>query len=266
MNRTTVEVYAGWMPIDAPLLIGQLTFSETNRGSVFSFAYDTSFLNSDHRLQIDPLLTLHSGELYNDSTDRNFRIFLDSSPDRWGRILILRRSAIEYNKGFRPSARLTELDYLLGVHDSYRMGGIRFKTADSKDFLDNNSEFSAPPMTSLSELEHTAIQIEQDADIDSKEYYHWLRMLISPGSSLGGAYDLNPNTDKQGLHLNITDTDNRLDYKLAFEVISFFRINHAEAIRIYDEVLNSVKGWQVVANRLAISRGEQVIKQGAFNV
>ena len=85
-----------------------------------------------------------------------------------------RRSAIEYRKGLRSSARLTELDYLLGVHDSYRMGGIRFKAIQSTDFLDNNTEFSA-------------MQIERDENIDSDEYYRWLKMLISPGSSLGGA-------------------------------------------------------------------------------
>src|SRR5690606_7506869 len=115
---------------------------------------------------------------------RNFRAFLDSCPDRWGRILMQRRAAIEYRKGLRPSARLTELDYLLGVHDSYRIGGLRFKTAESNDFLDNNGEFSAPPIASLHELEHAAIQIAKDDNIDSDEYYHWLNMLISPGSSL----------------------------------------------------------------------------------
>jgi serine/threonine-protein kinase HipA len=187
MSRHIVDVYADWTPIASPVLAGQLTFAETNRGGIFSFAYDSSFLKSDYRLQIDPLLTLHSGEMYNDSPNKNFRAFLDSSPDRWGRILMQRRAAIEHRKKIRASARLTDLDYLLGVHDSYRMGGIRFKTSKSVDFLDNNIEFSAPPITSLRELEHAAMQIEKDENIDSDEYYRWLKMLIAPGSSLGGA-------------------------------------------------------------------------------
>ena len=327
-----------------------------------------------------------------------------------------RRAAIEHRKGIRETARLTELDYLLGVHDSYRMGGIRFKTTASTDFLDNNNDFAAPPMTSLREMEYAAIQIEKDDNIDSDEYYRWLKMLISPGSSLGGArpkacvtdannhlwiakfpnqndtfdvgvwemvcyqlalaagvdmfpseirqyfseyhtfltkrfdrvgdkrihfssamtqlqyydgeqsegasyleiaeflsnhgaqtkadlaqlwrriifniavsntddhlrnhgflltsmgwklspaYDLNPIVGKQGLHLNITDTANALDYKLAFEVIDFFRLTHAEAIRIYDEVLGAVKDWQNAASGLGINRSEQIMKQEAFNV
>ncbi|APS31959.1 type II toxin-antitoxin system HipA family toxin [Pectobacterium brasiliense] len=416
MSRSIVEVYASWRPIDTPLLVGHLTFAETSRGGVFSFAYDKHFLTSRYRLQIDPLLALHSGELYNDLADKNFRAFLDSSPDRWGRILMQRRAAIEYRKGLRVTTKLTELDYLLGVHDSYRMGGIRFKMAESQDFLDNNTEFSAPPMASLCELEHAAMHIERDDNIDSDEYYRWLKMLISPGSSLGGArpkacvtdsdghlwiakfpnqndtfdvgawemvcyqlalaagvdmfpseirkfsseyhtfltkrfdrvgdkrihfssamtqlqyydgeqsdgasyleiaeflsnsgaqtkadlaqlwrrivfniavsntddhlrnhgflltdkgwklspaYDLNPIVGKHGLHLNITDTANELDYALAFEVIDFFRLSREDATRIYDEVLGAVKSWQTVATQLGINRSEQLAKQEAFNV
>ncbi|MBN3262903.1 type II toxin-antitoxin system HipA family toxin [Pectobacterium brasiliense] len=416
MSRSIVEVYASWMPIDTPLLVGHLTFAETSRGGVFSFTYDKHFLASDYRLQIDPLLALHSGELYNDSADKNFRAFLDSSPDRWGRILMQRRAAIECRKGLRATTKLTELDYLLGVHDSYRMGGIRFKMVESQDFLDNNTEFSAPPMASLRELECAAMNIERGDNIDSDDYYRWLKMLISPGSSLGGArpkacvtdsdghlwiakfpnqndtfdvgawemvcyqlalaagvdmfpseirkfssehhtfltkrfdrvgdkrihfssamtqlqyydgeqsdsasyleiaeflsnsgaqtkadlaqlwrrivfniavsntddhlrnhgflltdkgwklspaYDLNPIVGKHGLHLNITDTVNELDYALAFEVIDFFRLSREDATRIYDEVLSAVKDWQIVANRLGISRSEQLAKQEAFNV
>ena len=173
MSRTIVEVYADWQPIEAPLLIGQLAYSDSSRGGVFSFAYDKTFLTSTYRLQIDPILTLHSGELYNDEADKNFRAFLDSSPDRWGRILMQRRAAIEARKGIRATSRLNELDYLLGVHDSYRMGGIRFKRVGADAFLDDNSEFAAPPMASLRELEHAAMQIEKDDNIDSDEYYRW---------------------------------------------------------------------------------------------
>ena len=416
MSREIVEVYADWQPIEAPLLIGQLAYSDSSRGGVFSFAYDKAFLTSAYRLQIDPILTLHSGELYNDEADKNFRAFLDSSPDRWGRILMQRRAAIEARKGIRATSRLNELDYLLGVHDSYRMGGIRFKRVGSDAFLDDNSEFAAPPMASLRELEHAAMQIEKDDNIDSDEYYRWLKMLISPGSSLGGArpkacvtdeqghlwiakfpnlndthdvgawemvcyglalaagvdmfpseirqfssqhhtfltkrfdrdgekrlhfssamtqlqyydgeqsqgasyleiaefisnsgaqtaadlaqlwrrivfniavsntddhlrnhgflltkngwklspaYDLNPIVGKYGLHLNITDADNALDYQLAFDVKDFFRLSQTQATQIYDEVLMAVKQWQTVAKRLGISRAEQAMKQSAFNV
>ena len=32
MSREIVEVYADWQPIEAPLLIGQLTYSDSSRG------------------------------------------------------------------------------------------------------------------------------------------------------------------------------------------------------------------------------------------
>ena len=89
MRREFVEVYADWHTIELPLFVGLLTYSDSNRGGVFSFAYDKAFLTSAYRLQIDPMLTLHSGELYNDEADKNFRAFLDSSPNCWGRIKCL---------------------------------------------------------------------------------------------------------------------------------------------------------------------------------
>ena len=91
------------------------------------------------------------------------------------------------------------------------------------------------------------------------------------------AYDLNPIVGRQGLHLNITDKANGLDYGLAFEVMVFFRLTGADATRIYDEVPGcraaglpgwraAVQQWQSVATRLGISRHEQLAKQAAFNL
>ena len=91
-------------------------------------------------------------------------------------------------------------------------------------------------------------------------------LLTNKGWKLSPAYDLNPIVGKQGLHLNITDTSNELDYRLAFDVIDFFRLDRDEATRIYDEVLSAVKHWQSIANQLGISRSEQLAKQEAFNV
>lgn len=53
MSRERVEVYADWHPIEKPLLIGQLAYSDLSRGGVFSFAYDKAFLTSPYCLQID---------------------------------------------------------------------------------------------------------------------------------------------------------------------------------------------------------------------
>ncbi len=91
-------------------------------------------------------------------------------------------------------------------------------------------------------------------------------LLTSKGWRLSPAYDLNPILGKRGLHLNITDTANALDYNLAFEVIDFFRLSKDEATQIYDDVLSAVRSWEAVAKRLGISRAEQLLMQSAFNV
>lgn len=63
---------------------------------------------------------------------------LDSSPDRWGRMLMHRREAINARLEHRPNRVLTEADYLLGVYDENRMGALRFKLSPDGEFMDNN--------------------------------------------------------------------------------------------------------------------------------
>ena len=64
------------------------------------------------------------------------------------------------------------------------MGGLRFKTEPEGAFLSNDSAFSVPPWTSLRELEQAAVSFEND---DGRMDEKWLRQLLAPGSSLGGA-------------------------------------------------------------------------------
>lgn len=84
--------------------------------------------------------------------------------------------------------------------------------------------------------------------------------MISP------AYDINPVTPATGLHLNISDSDNSLDYDLAMEVIDFFQLDKTEADSIKCQVLDSVSNWQEVATATGISRSEQQQMASAFNL
>ena len=65
------------------------------------------------------------------------------------------------------------------------------------------------------------------------------------GSILSPAYDVNPVAPANGLHLNITDDDNRLDYDLAMQVIDFFHLDKTSAKKIKIEVLESVSQWKI---------------------
>ncbi len=408
-----IYVFAHWEVLPEPMLVGTLRSTYSKHKEHFSFSYDGKWLQSDYAQQIDPDLGLHSGEQHSDNA-KNFRVFLDSCPDRWGRLLMKRREAITAKQEERRPRVLKEIDYLLGVHDRYRLGALRFKKSLDGDFLDNNEKLAAPPLSSLRELEHAVSQLESSKNITDPEYLKWLYMLMSPGSSLGGArpkacvidekkqlwiakfpshyddydiaawefvtyqlavaahinmtecriaklnshhhtfltkrfdrtpkgrvhftsamtqlgyydgdyeasylelaqflwdkgantkadlaqlwrrivfniavsntddhlrnhgfiyqnggwvlspaYDINPVTPANGLHLTITDSDNRLDYNLAFEVIDFFQLQRAEAEKIKNQVLNSVSNWQKVASRAGISRSEQQLMAPAFNV
>lgn len=64
------------------------------------------------------------------------------------------------------------------------MGALRFKTDLSGGFLSNDKEFATPPWTSLRELEQASVVLEED---DNKLCEKWLKQLMAPGSSLGGA-------------------------------------------------------------------------------
>ncbi|MPX89209.1 type II toxin-antitoxin system HipA family toxin [Salinivibrio sp. VYel1] len=181
-----IFVYADWIETEPPLFIGTLRASRIRGKEHFSFCYDKTWLKSKYASQIDPCLHLYSGEQHAED-DKNFKIFLDSCPDRWGRLLMQRREAVIARIEGRRANTLYETDYLLGVHDSFRMGALRFCTEHGGSFLDDNDDLAAPAMTSLAELECAAQGIEDKPDFDNPDYLKWLNMLISPGSSLGGA-------------------------------------------------------------------------------
>ena len=169
-------------------MVGHLV-SERVRGSeVFSFSYAKDWIGSEFAQSIDPDLQLYEGRQFLGDTDKgNFGIFTDSSPDRWGRVLMRRREAALARRENREANTLFETDYLLGVYDPHRMGGLRFKLSEEAPFLNNNHELAAPPWTFIRQLEEISLRLERDDVVDDPEYIQWLNMLIAPGSSLGGA-------------------------------------------------------------------------------
>lgn len=84
----------------------------------------------------------------------------------------------------RNIRRLLESDYILGVHDGGRTGGIRLRDPNSGVYLSNRQELAAPPITALRELQNASLQLEQT---DDPAGAGWLKEIFSPGSSLGGA-------------------------------------------------------------------------------
>lgn len=181
-NQKIIYVYAHWHPFPQPILMGQLQSTIIRTREVFAFSYDNNWIKNYSGYSLDPQLQFFQGLQYPQSGHNNFGIFLDSAPDRWGRILMQRRARLYNNQ-----TSLTESDYLLGVYDGNRMGALRFKLNPDEQFLDNNAQFASPPWTSLRELEAASLALEEDNAINNPQYANWLKMLVIPGSSLGGA-------------------------------------------------------------------------------
>lgn len=187
-NHNTIHVYADWQGLDGTQFVGTLHAERVRGSEVFSFSYSDRWLTNAYAQVIDPDLQLFTGRQYlGDKNKKNFGVFTDSTPDRWGRVLMRRREAALARLEERATNTLFESDYLLGVFDEHRMGGLRFKLEEDGPFLNDNPEQAAPPWTSVRELEQISLRLEEDEVVNDPEYLKWLNMLIAPGSSLGGA-------------------------------------------------------------------------------
>lgn len=179
-----IFVYADWKGKE-PELIGIL-HAERGRGKeIISFEYEVEWLErADENLLFDPELKFYQGRQYVPLQKAMFGVFSDSCPDRWGRLLMKRREAIEARKEKRKPRLLLETDYLLGVFDESRMGALRFSLKEGGPFLSYDKTLATPPWTTLRRLENASRSFEED---ESGLQEKWLNQLLAPGSSLGGA-------------------------------------------------------------------------------
>jgi len=186
-DASNIYVYANWAGMKGPVLMGVLKAEFTRGKEIFSFSYSENWLKSRYSQILDPELLLYTGSQYAKDEKQNFGVFLDSSPDRWGRVLMKRREAALARSEKRPERTLRESDYLLGVFDGHRMGAIRFKEDTDGPFLNDNKTLASPPWSSIRELEQISLKLEDDNANADPEFLNWLNILVNPGSSLGGA-------------------------------------------------------------------------------
>lgn len=167
-----------------PPLMGILSAHRSRGRELFSFELSPAWLEQRHDCILDPDLLLFSGPRYTEK--ENFGLFMDSAPDRWGRRLMQRREALIARREARQPRPLSESDYLIGVYDETRMGALRFKAKPDGPFLNDDTAVAAPPWARLRELEAAARNLE-DNQAPADDHAKWLRILLAPGSSLGGA-------------------------------------------------------------------------------
>ena len=229
----TVSVYADLEQFGAPAQMGSLRRQKSRTEDIFYFEYEPTWLHRREAFSFDPDLALVNGPQYSGAGRPNFGIFLDSSPDRWGRVLMQRRENIRARREGRRARSLSEWDSLLGVHDETRLGALRFRDPNSGRFIYSNNELAAPPIASLRELQAASLQFESHADDEEHpDYERWLTQLFAPGTSLGGARPKASVRDEENL-LCLAKFPSRQDRR-------------------------DVGAWELVAHRLAAKAGISV--------
>jgi serine/threonine-protein kinase HipA len=180
MTDRAVLVYADLDGV--PHLTGRLwTRMRRNRESA-SFECDPAWLRNPARFSLQPALAVGPGAFHTAPDPALFGALGDSVPDRWGRALMRRKSQRQAEHESGPFGTLREIDYLLQVDDQARQGALRFADQAGGPFLSHHETPRIPPLVDLPRLLQATDRVLDDRETDDD-----LRLLLAPGSSLGGA-------------------------------------------------------------------------------
>lgn len=167
----SIEVYIDWDNETA--LVGRLYVAKAS--SSVSFQYASDWLTRKDAFAIDPTsLPLVSGTQHSKTL---FGAIQDCGPDRWGRILIQRA----VRKGIIPRKPYHDIDYVLELHDTSRIGALRFRIDPDGPFLAAGTD-RLPPVVQLPALKRATDAIHTETET-AKD----LRFLLGQGSPVGGA-------------------------------------------------------------------------------
>jgi serine/threonine-protein kinase HipA len=165
-----------------PRLVGRLWARARKNKEGATFEYDQTWLENPIRFSLEPALTLGPGPFHTAGDSPMFGAIGDSAPDRWGRTLMRRMERRRAEQEKQTPRTLLEADYLLLVDDEARQGALRFSEHEGGPFLREAGVKRIPPVVELPKLLSAAEHVDDDTDTDED-----LRLLVAPGSSLGGA-------------------------------------------------------------------------------
>lgn len=180
-----------------PHLAGRLWARMRKGRDSATFEYDKDWLANPIRFSLEPALQLGPGPFHTPANKPLFGAIGDSAPDRWGRVLMRRAERRRAEKAGETPRTLREIDYLLMVNDEARQGALRFAGSHDGPFLATDDAMPIPPLIELPRLLSAAEHVIGDSESDED-----LRLLLAPGSSLGGARPKASVRDKDG-HLAI---------------------------------------------------------------
>jgi serine/threonine-protein kinase HipA len=170
-----------------------------------TFEYDKTWLARPDHFSLEPALKLGPGPFHTRSDKPLFGAIGDSAPDRWGRVLMRRAERRRSEHAGQTARTVREIDYLLMVDDEARQGALRFAEREGGPFLAEHGRRKIPPLIELPRLLSAAEHVLSDEDSDED-----LRLLLAPGSSLGGARPKASVRDRDG-HLMIAKFPNKGD-------------------------------------------------------
>ena len=207
-----------------------------------TFEYVQTWLSNPVHFALDPALALGPGPHHTGPNAALFGALSDSAPDRWGRAL-MRRAERRTGRAQSGGARRTlmEIDYLLGVHDVSRLGALRFAVAEGGPFLAESSTRTIPPLVALPRLLSASERVTAEEETEED-----LRLLLGPGSSLGGARPKASIVDSRGL-LSIAKFPARTDEwsVIPWEAVAL-RLAAKAGIRVPRWVIEPVAGKPVL--------------------
>jgi serine/threonine-protein kinase HipA len=188
-----------------PHLMGKLWTHVRKDKESATFEYAASWREHPARFSLEPALAVGPGPFHTGADLPMFGAIGDSAPDRWGRVLMRRMERRRAEREKQTPRTLHEIDFLLLVDDEARQGALRFAERDGGPFLSEAGPRRIPPLVELPKLLSAAQRFLDDKDSDED-----LRLLIAPGSSLGGARPKASVRDKGG-HLAIAKFPRRDD-------------------------------------------------------
>jgi serine/threonine-protein kinase HipA len=188
-----------------PHLVGRLWARVRKERENATFEYDKNWLEHRERFSLEPALKLGPGPFHTPSDKPLFGAIGDSAPDRWGRVLMRRAERRRAEREKQTPRTVWEIDYLLLVDDEARQGALRFAETEGGPFLNDQQPTKIPPLIELPRLLSAAQHVIEDKDSDED-----LRLLLAPGSSLGGARPKASVRDRDG-HLAIAKFPNKGD-------------------------------------------------------
>ena len=180
-------VFADFDWLDGPTLVGELGYESLRGSDSYSFKFDNEWLNRFGNLFLSADINNYPGQQHTQPERDIFGCFSDALPDRWGRLLLNRREQILAREEKRPVRKLSSFDYLMGIDDFSRMGGLRFKEEINGDFINSETTLRIPPLADVRSLAAASMEVEKSEEQNQLPEMRWIQQLVHPGTSLGGA-------------------------------------------------------------------------------